>query len=75
MHDLLLHDFNLYFNLMKKPLLERAIAYKKIVRQFQIPQKKNSKIQILKLLKYQKILKNQMIHCLEIIETKQNICD
>ena len=25
---------------MKKPLLERAIAYKKIVRQFQIPQKK-----------------------------------
>ena len=33
--------------------------------------KNNSKIQILKLLKDQKILKNQMIHCLEIIETKQ----
>ena len=57
---------------MKKPLLERAMTYKKIVRQFQI-QQKNSKIQILKLLKDQKILKNQMIHCIEIIETKQNI--
>ena len=32
--------------------------------------KKNSKIQILKLLKYQKILNNQMIHCLGIIEIK-----
>ena len=31
-------------------------------------QKYNSKIQILKLLKDQKILKNQMIYCLEIIE-------
>ena len=31
--------------------------------------------QILKFLKYQKILKNQMIHYLEIIETKQNIYD
>ena len=30
-------------------------------------QKYNSKIQILKLLKDQKILKNQMIYCLEII--------
>ena len=38
-------------------------------------QKYNSKIQILKLLKYQKILKNQMIHYLEFIETKQNIYD
>ena len=37
--------------------------------------KNNSKIQILKLLKDQKILKNQMIDCLEIIETKQNIYD
>ena len=37
--------------------------------------KNNSKIQILKLLKDQKILKNQMIHCLEIIEAKQNIYD
>ena len=33
-------------------------------------QKNNLKIQILKLLKDQKILKNQMIHYLEIIETK-----
>ena len=46
------------------------MAYKKFVRQFQILQKNNSKIQILKLLKNQKILKNQMIHFLEIIETK-----
>ena len=60
---------------MKKSLLERAMAYKKIVRQFQILQKNNSKFQILKLLKDQKILKNQMIHCLEIIKTKQNVCD
>ena len=28
---------------------------------------------MLKLLKYQKILKNQKIHYLEIIETKQNV--
>ena len=32
-----------------------------------------SKIHMLKLLKYQKILKNQKIHYLEIIETKQNV--
>ena len=51
------------------------MIYKKFVKQFQILQKKNSKIQILKLLKYQKILKNQMIHYLEFIETKQNIYD
>ena len=38
--------------------------------QFQILQKNNSKIKILKLPKDQKILKNQMIHCLQIIETK-----
>ena len=31
--------------------------------------------QVLKLLKNQKILKNHMIHSLEIIETKQNIYD
>ena len=59
---------------MKKPLPERAMTYKKFVKQFQILQKNNSKIQILKLLKDQKILKNQMIHYLEIIEIKQNIC-
>ena len=45
------------------------------VRQFQIQQKNNSKIQILKLLKDQKILKNQIIYCLEIIKIKQNIYD
>ena len=33
------------------------------------------KFQILKFLKDQKILKNPMIHCIEIIETKQNIYD
>ena len=58
---------------MKKSLLERAMAYKKFVRQFQILQKNNSKFQILKLLKDQKMLKNQMIHFLQIIETKQDI--
>ena len=51
LHNLLLYDFNLCYNLMKKSLLERAMAYKKFVKQFQIPQKNNLKIQILKLLK------------------------
>ena len=51
------------------------MTYKKFVRQFQILQKNNSKIQISKLLKVQKILKNKMIHCLDIIEIKQNIYD
>ena len=51
------------------------MANKKFVKQFQKLQKNNSKIQILKLLKDQNILKNQMIHRLEIIETKQNIYD
>ena len=60
---------------MKKSLLEHAMTYKKNFRQFQIHKKNNSKIQILKLLKDQKILKNQIIHGLEIIETKQNIYD
>ena len=73
MQDLILYDINLCYNLMNKPLLEQAMAYKKFVRQFQILQKNNSKIQIFKLLKDQKILKNQIIQCLEIIETKQNI--
>ena len=41
-------------------MLERTITYKKFVKQFQILEKNNSKIQILKLLKDQKILKNQM---------------
>ena len=51
------------------------MTYKKKFRQFQIQQKNSSKIQILKILKDQKILKNQMIYYLEIIETKQNIYD
>ena len=51
------------------------MTYKKKFKQFQIQQKNSSKIQILKLLKDQKILKNQIIHCLEIIETKQNVYD
>ena len=68
-------DFNLCYNLMKNPLFEHAMAYKKNFKQFQISQKNNSKIQILKLLKDQKILKKNIIHCLKIIETKQNIHD
>ena len=55
MYDLLLYDFNLCYNLMNKSLLECAMVYKKFVRQFQILQKNNSKIQILKLLKDQNI--------------------
>ena len=39
-----------------------------LLESFRYYKKNNSKIQILKLLKDQKILKNQMIHCLEIIE-------
>ena len=68
-----MHD--LCYNLVKKSFLERAMAYKKFARQFQTLQQNNSKTQILKLLKDQKILKNQMIYCLVIIETKQNIYD
>ena len=60
---------------MKKPLLECAMVCKKFAKQFQILQQNNSKIKILKLLKDQEILKNQMVHYLEIIETKQNIYD
>ena len=67
------NNFNLCYNLMKKSLFERVMAYKKFVRQFQILYKNNLKIQILKLLKDPKILNNQIIHCLEIIETKQYI--
>ena len=60
---------------MKKPLFKLTMAYKKIFRQLQIQQKNNSKIQILKFLKNQNILKNLMFYCLEIFETKQNIYD
>ena len=42
---------------MKKSLHECAMVYKKFVRQFQILQKNNSKIQILKLLKDKKNIK------------------
>ena len=59
---------------MKNPLLEFAMTCKKVSRRFQILlKKKKKKIQIEKLPKYQKILKNQKIHYLEIIEIKQNI--
>ena len=75
MHNLLLYDFNLRYNLMNKPLQELIMAYKKFVKQFQIQLKNNSKIHILILLKDQNILKNQMIHCLEIIKTIQSIYD
>ena len=44
MHELLLYNFNL----MKKPLFERAMVYKKFVKQFQILQKNNSNIKISK---------------------------
>ena len=54
---MLLYDFNLYYNLMNKSLLEHAMLYKKKFRQFQKLQKNNSKIQILKLLKDQKKIK------------------
>ena len=54
-----MHD--LCYNLVKKSFLECAMAYKKFARQFQTLQQNNSKIKILKLLKDQKILKNQMI--------------
>ena len=59
---------------------EEVIAWtcnglQKIYQKISDTAKNNSKIQILKLLKDQKILKNQMIQCLEIIETKQNIYD
>ena len=43
---------------------------KNLLDNFRYCKKNYSKIQILKLLKDQKILKNQMIHYLEIIETK-----
>ena len=58
---------------MKKSLLEREMTSKKNFQTVSDTAKNNLKIQILKILKDQKILKNQMIHCLEIIETKQNI--
>ena len=41
-----------------------------LLNSFKYCKKNNSKIQILKLLKDQKILTNQMIHYLKIIETK-----
>ena len=57
---------------MKKSLFERVMTYKKFVRQFQILQKNNSKIQILKLQKDQKILKNPDI---KTSERPKNIKD
>ena len=41
---LVLYDFNLCYNLMRKSLLERAMTYKKFIKQFQIlPKKKKTK--------------------------------
>ena len=48
---------------------------KKICQTISDTAKNNSKLQILKLFKDQKMLKNQMIHFLQIIETKQDIYD
>ena len=66
MYDLLLYDFDLFYNLMKKPLPECARAYKKFVRKFfryyQKKKKPPSKIQILKLLKGQKILRVRLVY-------------
>ena len=61
---------------MKKSLFEHAMAYKKFVKQFQNIAKKKLKNSDIKTSERQKKkLKNQMIYCLEIIETKQNIYD
>ena len=59
---------------------EEGIAWtcnylQKICQKISDTVKNNLKIQILKLLKDQKILKNQMIQGSENIETKQNIYD
>ena len=59
---------------------EKALAWtcndlQKICQTISDTVKNNLKIQILKLLKDQKILENQMIQGSEIIETKQNIYD
>ena len=63
MLEFLLFDFNFCYDLIKKSLLQHVLACKKSTNWFQI----------LKFSKGQKILKNQKIHCLEIIETKWNI--
>ena len=73
MHDLLLSNFNLYYNLMNKPLFECAMTYKKICQHCQKNKKKLKNQDIKEYLNQriiQKIFKNQKIHCLEIIETK-----
>ena len=43
MHNLLLYNLNLCYNLMKKSLFEHAMAYKKFVKQFQNIAKKKLK--------------------------------
>ena len=76
MHDLLLYDFNLQYNLMKNVLLEHAIVYKKFVRQFQILQKnnyKNSDIKIFERLKNIIELDDSLLRIIE--KKKQNIYD
>ena len=52
------------------------MAYKKIYQIVSdIAKKITQKFRYLKLLEDQKIFKKLMIHCLKIIETKQNIYD
>ena len=77
MHDFLLYDFNLCYNLMKKSLVEHTMAYKKFVKltknlsnSFRYCKKlKNSDIQTSE---WSKNIK-ESDHYLEIIETKQYI--
>ena len=56
-------------------MLERVMTCKKFVRQFQILQKKKLKNSDIKTFERPKILKNKIIDCLGIIETKQSIYD
>ena len=66
-------DFNLCHNLKKKSLLKHARVFHTVLDIAK--KKKKLKISNIKLLKGQKILKNQKIHYLEIVETKHNIYD
>ena len=75
MHDLLLYDFNLCYNLMKNVLLEHAIVYKKFVRQFQILQKNNYKNSDIKISERPKNIKKSNNLLLENYWNKQNIYD
>ena len=73
MHDLLLYDFNLRYNLMKNVLLEHVIVYKKFVRQFQILQKNNYKNSDIKIFERLKNIIELDDSLLRIIEKKNKI--